>query len=100
MESGNAPSGLHLYEGQTGLISGGKPTMIGGTQALVGLDASKATMTITFPSVDQWITIGPGPSSRTASGNQQQIGLEKQILATIKVVPGSIGTSQEIRLGT
>ena len=93
MESSNAPSGLHLCEGQTGLISGGRPTMIDGTRALVGLDTSNATLTATFPGVDQWITIGPGPSSRTAFGNQQQIALEKQILATVKVVPGSGGAS-------
>jgi len=92
-ESSNAPSGLHLYEGRTGVISGGSPTMIDGTQAFVGLDTSKATLTITFPGIDQWITISPAPPSRTASGKQQQIVLEKQILATVKVVPGSGGTS-------
>jgi hypothetical protein len=93
MESSNASSGLHLYEGQTGLISGGRPTMIDGIQALVGLDTSNATLTATFPGVDQWITIGPAPSSRTVFGNEQQIALEKQILATVKVFPGSGGAS-------
>ena len=88
-ESSDAPSGLHLYEGQTGLISGDRPTMIDGTRALVGQDTSNAMLTATFPGVDQWITIGPAPSSRTAFDNQQQIALEKQILATVKVDPGS-----------
>jgi hypothetical protein len=93
MESANAPSGLHLYEGQTGLISGGRPTTINGVHALVGLDMSNATLTATFPGLDQWITIGPGPTSRSDSGSHQQIALEKRILATVKVVPGSGGTS-------
>jgi hypothetical protein len=86
-ESSIAPSGLHLYEGQTGLISGGRPTMIDGTRALVGLDTLRATLTVTIPGVDQWITIGPAPSSSTLYVNTQQIALEKQILKTIKVVP-------------
>jgi hypothetical protein len=93
MDSGNAPSGLHLYEGQSGLTSSGRPTMIDGIQALVGLDTSNATLTATFPGVDQWITISPAPPSRTVSSNLQQIALEKQILATVKVVPGSGGAS-------
>lgn len=87
MERGNAPSGLHLYEGQAGLISGGRPTLIDGTQAFVGLDASNSTLTATFPRVDQWITISPAPQSRTASSSRQKVALEKQILATVKVEP-------------
>ena len=53
----------------------------------------RQTLTATFPGVDQWITISPAPPSRAVSGNRQQIALEKQILATVKVVPGSGGTS-------
>lgn len=92
-ESGDPPSGLHLYEGHTGLISGGTPTVINGLQALVGLDTSNATMTATFPGVDQWITISPAPPSRTRLTNLQQVALEKQILATVEAVPGSGGAS-------
>jgi hypothetical protein len=89
MESSNAPSGLHLYEGQTGLIPGGTPTMINGIQAFVGMDISNASVTATFPGVDQWITISPAPPSRAVSGNRQQIALEKQILATVKSSPAA-----------
>ena len=92
-EGFDVPSGLHLYEGQAGLVPGGRPTTINGTQALVGLDTSNATLTATFPGVDQWITISPAPPSRTASSKLQQVALEKQILATVQVVPGSGGTS-------
>lgn len=87
MESSDAPSGLHLYEGQAGLISGGKPTEINGLRALVGLDMSKATITATFPGVDQWITISSAPPSRKASDKLQQVALERQILATVHGPP-------------
>jgi len=92
-EASDAPSGLHLYEGQGGLVPGGGPTTVNGIQSLVGLDASTATLTATFPSVDQWITIRPAPPSRTATGTLQQVALEKLILATVKVVPDGGGTS-------
>jgi hypothetical protein len=67
--------------------------VINGLQALVGLDTSNATMTATFPGVDQWITISPAPPSRTRLTNLQQVALEKQILATVEAVPGSGGAS-------
>jgi hypothetical protein len=84
-ESSTAPSGLHLYEGQSGLISGGRPTVINGLQALVSLDTSNATMTATFPGVSQWITISPGPQSAAVSTRLQQVAVERQILATFTV---------------
>jgi hypothetical protein len=84
MESSDAPSGLHLYEGQTGLTSGGSPTVIHGLRALVGLDTSSATLTATFPGVDQWITIGPAPLSKNLASEIQQLVLERQILATVQ----------------
>jgi len=93
MESGNAPSGLHLYEGRTGLLPGGTPTMINGAPAFVGVDNSNAIVTATFPDVDQWITISPAPPSRAVSDSLQQIALEKRILATVKVVTGGGSTS-------
>jgi len=86
-DSGAAASGLHLYEGYGGLIPGGRPTEIGGLLAFVSLDSSTATMTATFPGVDQWITISPAPHSRTYSTHLQQVALEKQIFATVKVDP-------------
>ena len=92
-ESANEPTGLHLYEGLSGLISGGSPTVINGLQAFVSLDASNATMAATFPGVDQWTTISAAPRARTALSNLQQVALEKQILATVKIVTGSVGTS-------
>jgi hypothetical protein len=92
-ESDNAPSGLHLYEGQSGLISGGRPMVINGLQAFVALDVSTAMLIATFPGMDQWITISPAPPSRTLSTNPQQVVLERQILATVKLVPGSGGAS-------
>ncbi len=85
-EISSAQSALHLYEGQGGLVPGGKSTKINGTQALVLQNQTDATLTATFPSVDQWITVSPAPASKTASGNLQQVSLEKQILATVKVV--------------
>ncbi len=92
-EAGDAPSGLHLYEGQSGLVPGGTPTTINGIGSLVRLDRSNAVLTATFPGVDQWITIGPAPPSSTASVKEQQVALEKRILATVELVPGSIGSS-------
>jgi hypothetical protein len=67
LESGTSPSGLHLYECQTGLIPGGKPTVINGIEALVSLDTSNAAMTATFPGVDQWVTINPASPPVRAS---------------------------------
>src|SRR5664280_728171 len=93
LERSDAPSGLHLYEGQSGLISGGKPTMINGIHTLVGLNTSSATLTATFPGVDQWITISPAPSSRTASSTLQQVAQERQILAAVTAAPESGTTS-------
>ena len=87
MESSDAPSGLHLYEGQTGLVSGGSPTVIHGLRALVGLDTSSATLTVTFPGFDQWITISPAPLPKNLSIKLQQLVLEKQILATVQGRP-------------
>ena len=92
-EAGDAPSGLHLYEGHAGLVPGGMPRTINGIRSLVGLDASTATLTVTFPSLNQWITISPAPPSSSASNNLQQVALEKLILATVKVVPGNGGPS-------
>jgi hypothetical protein len=86
-ESSDAPSGLHLYEGQGGLVPSGSATTINGIQALVALDASHATLTATFPDEDQWITISPAPASTTVSSKLQQVALEKQILSTVEVAP-------------
>ena len=96
MESANAPSGLHLYEGETGVIAGGRPTWVNGFQALLELDTSKATVTVTYPGIDQWITIGPAPLSRVPSINRQQVALEKQILATINVTAGHGGSPHQL----
>ncbi len=90
-EGATAPSGLHLYVGSTGLIPGGKPTVINGLQASVSLDTSTATMTATFPGVDQWITISPAPASGSLSTEERQVALETQILATVKMHPASAG---------
>lgn len=90
-EAGDAPSGLHLYEGQAGLVSGGTPTTINGIRSLVGLSPATAALTATFPGVDEWITINAAPASSTASGTQQQVALEKEILATVKAFPGGGG---------
>jgi hypothetical protein len=84
-ESSNAPSGLHLYEGQSGFISGGRPTVINDLEALVSLDTSNAIMTATFPGVDQWITISPDPQSANLSTRLHQVAIERQILATFTV---------------
>ena len=91
MVSGTAPSGLHLYEGQGGLVPGGAPTEINGVRAFVMMDPSTATLTATVPGVDQWITIGPGPPSTSESITAQQVAQEKAILATVTAVPGSGG---------
>ncbi len=53
MEEADAASGLHLYEGSTGLIQGGKPEVVNGLQALVSVDTTTATMTATFR---EWIS--------------------------------------------
>jgi hypothetical protein len=90
-EGATAPSGLHLYVGSTGLIPGGKPAVINGLQASVSLDTSTATMTATFPGVDQWITISPAPASGSLSTQRRQVALETQILATVKMNPASDG---------
>jgi hypothetical protein len=70
---------------------------INGNRSLVGLDTSTATLTATFPTVNQWITISPAPAAGTATTNLQQVELEKLILATVKVVPGGTSTSWESR---
>jgi len=90
-EGGNAPSGLHLYVGSAGLIPGGKPAVINGLLASVSLDTSTATMTAIFPGVDQWITISPAPASGSLPTQERQVALERQILATVKMNPGSTG---------
>ena len=89
--SDNAPSGLHLYEGSTGLIPGGKPTVINGLRVLVSVDTSNATATATFPGVDQWITIEPAPRSESRSTLLQQAAIEMDILTTVNLNPSSVG---------
>ncbi len=91
MERADVASGLHLYEGSTGLIPGGEPQVINGLQALVSVDATTATVTATFPGVDQWITISPAPPPGTPSARRGQVALETQILETVKSDPGSLG---------
>ena len=91
MESGTAPSALHLYEGQGGLTAGGTPTVINGARVLVVTDPTTATLTATVPGVDQWITIGPGPPSTSASVTADQVAQERAILASVTVVPGTRG---------
>lgn len=83
--SDNASSGLHLYEGQGGLVAGGRPTVINNLHAFVSMDTSNATLVATFPSVDQWITIAPGPQSASASTRSHQVAVERQILSTFTV---------------
>ena len=80
--SDDAPSGLHLYEGQAALVAGGRPIVINNLHAFVSIDTSNATVIATFPSVDQWITIGPGPQSAKSSTRLNQVAIERQILAT------------------
>jgi hypothetical protein len=48
-------------------------------------------MTVTFPSVDQWMTISPAPPAGSVATSGQQVALEWQILATVTVVPGAGG---------
>ncbi len=93
MELATAASGLHLYEGSTGLLPGGKAEVINGLQALVSLDTATATMTATFPGVDQWITISPAPLSGTPSVGLRQMALETQILAAVKSDPAASGAA-------
>lgn len=81
-ESSDAPSGLHLYEGDSGLTSDGKPTVINDLQAVVSLDTSTATMTASFPAINQWITISPGPQPAEVATRLHQVAIERQILAT------------------
>ncbi len=92
-EAEDVPSGLHLYEGQGGLLPGGRATTVHGVKALVGLDSSTATLTATFPDIDQWITIGPAPPPGTDSNRLQQIALEKRILGSVTMVPGDAVSS-------
>jgi hypothetical protein len=42
-------------------------------------------MTATFPGVNQWITISPGPQSAAVSTRLHQVAIERQILATFTV---------------
>ena len=85
-ESSDAPSGLHLYEGESGLGSGGKPTVINGLQANVSLNTSNATMIATFPGINQWVAISPGPPSTDVATRQHQVAVERQILATFTAI--------------
>lgn len=89
LEPSDAPSGLHLYEGQSGLVYGGMSTMINGLHVMVGLDTTTATLTATFPDLDQWLTISPAPPSESASDTMEQVALEKQILSTVSAAPPS-----------
>jgi hypothetical protein len=98
-EISSAPSGLHLYEGQAGLVAGGSPATINGVRAQVGLDVAEASLTATFPDIDQWITISPAPPSGTGASRLRQVALERQILATVTVLPGGAGTSQGVGPG-
>jgi len=91
--SDNAPSGLHLYEGHSGLVAGGRPTVINDLHALVSMDTSNETVVATFPSVDQWVTIGPGPQSANTSTRLNQVAIERQILATFTVSSKASGVS-------
>ncbi len=92
-EAADAPSGLHLYEGSTGLSPGGTPTVINGLRVFVSLDRSDATMTATFPGVDQWIDIDPAPPSQSGSTLVQQAAIEQHILATVAPDPHNVGAS-------
>jgi hypothetical protein len=93
MESADEPSGLHLYEGTGGLAPGGTPARIHGVRALVRQDASSATLTVTFPAIDQWITIGPAPTSTSPSVTKAQVAEERRILASIRPAPAGGGTT-------
>jgi hypothetical protein len=87
-EAGDGPSGLHLYEGESGLSPDGKSELINGLQAVVSLDTSNATLTATFPAINQWVAISPGPQSADASTRLRQVTIEKQILATFRARRG------------
>jgi len=87
-EAADAPSGLHLYEGTGGLTSGGSPTRIHGVAARVELDTATAGLTVTFPGLDQWITVGPAPTGDAAT-TRGQVQVERQILASVRPAPGA-----------
>jgi hypothetical protein len=82
-ESSDAPSGLHLYEGRSGLSPGGQPTTVNGLRAVVSLDTSDATLVANVPAINQWVTISPGPRPARGSTRQQEVAVERRILATL-----------------
>jgi hypothetical protein len=53
-------------------------------QAVVSMDASTATMSATFPKINQWVTIAPGPQTTDVTTRQHQVAIERQILATFR----------------
>lgn len=65
--------------------------MINGLHVLVSLDTSNATMTATFPGVDQWIDVDPAPPSQSGSTLVQQAAIEQRILATVTPDPHNVG---------
>jgi hypothetical protein len=88
-ESADAPSGLHLYEGTSGLVRTGRTEVVHGLAVEVSSDPATARLSVAFPTLDQWITIAPAPSSRDRATTRGQSALERAILATVQAAPGT-----------
>jgi len=88
-ERADAPSGLHLYEGSSGLVRTGRTEVVHGLAVEVSSDPAGAQLSVAVPTLDQWITIAPAPSSRDPAATQAQSALERAIVATVRPAPGT-----------
>ena len=88
-EGADVPSGLHLYEGSSGLVRTGRAEVVHGLAVEVSSDPAGAQLSVAVPTLDQWITIAPAPSSRDRATTQAQSALEHAIVATVRPDPGT-----------
>ena len=89
MEAADAPSGLHLYEGSSGLVLAGRTEDVHGLTVDVWSDPGTAQLRAAFPTLDQWMTISPEPLSRDPGTTQGQAALEREIVATVRLDRGT-----------
>jgi hypothetical protein len=84
MEQANSPSTLNLYAGSAGLAPGGQVADINGLRAKISVNRRNASVSATFPDLDDWISIRAFPAARSATEVARQVALELQIVDSVR----------------
>jgi hypothetical protein len=75
---------LNLYAGKGGLVPGGRRVTINGLRGQISVNRTKASVSVTFPDLNDWISISAFPTAHSAAKVARQVGLELQIVDSVR----------------